>query len=96
MTSWLLIQKFNVRASTMMLGFIVVMLIVYKSDFLYNFFSSFLPLWRVYSNMSALALTAVLFAVIFLVHSVIRKNLQIQYSIELAISLLLFFLMPQF
>ena len=96
MMNWLLIQGFKIRASTMMLAFIFIMIIVYYSDLLYNFLSSFLPLWRIYSNLTNFALAAVLFALIFLAHSIVRKNPQIQFVVELVTGLLFFFLMPNF
>lgn len=96
MPKWSYRQKFTVRASSLLLAFVLLVLAFGVSDSLFMVLVRLWPgaaeqMWRFGVNISRYALISSLMALGFLGYSLYRKNPQMQFVLEMLLGLLIYF-----
>lgn len=85
---WSYKQHFSLRAGTMLLIFVALLALIGHTDFLYDLVQTVAGgndlFWRLGMNAANYVRFAAFFSLLFLGHSIIKKNPQVQFALELA------------
>ena len=93
--SWSFKQHFSLNASTMLLGFSLCLVGLAFFEKLSDIIVKFIPLaeevlWRLGVNIERYLVISMIFSMFFLVRSIIRREPQVQFIIEILLAGLVF------